>query len=243
MFSVVLQFTFYHKKCIVILVIFQTGESAMKDVKDSKMTRKMQAAQTRRTILATLKEMLQEKPITQIRITELCKNAGIALGTFYTYFKDKDDALLKLHAETSDLTTEMILTGTPEDNLRDVIQHYYNSTVSLDTERVRNLYASHLMHYDPFFFSDSFPLTQSISKEISSIIEDNDKAHAITKMIMNYVRGNIYTLCISFGKPTERWVADTTDLTMAYFHFLSESWEKLPKFEELEKIGYTEGQR
>ena len=212
----------------------------MKEAKEAKLTRKMQAAQTRRRILFTLQDMLREKPITQIRITELCRNSGIALGTFYMYFKDKDDALLKLHAETSDLTTEMVLTGTPEENLKAVIHHYYNSTVSLDTERVRNLYASHLMHYDPYFFSDSFPLTQSISKEIGLLIVDTEKARAITTLVMNYIRGTIYTLCISFGKPTNSWVSNTTDLTMAYFHFLSDQWETLPAYEVLPKNEYAE---
>ncbi len=44
-------------------------------------------------IAETMKELMKEKSVDRIRITELCEKAGIQRPTFYYHFKDKHDLI------------------------------------------------------------------------------------------------------------------------------------------------------
>ena len=46
---------------------------------------------TKNNIYNALLELLQEKQIEEIRVSEICKNASINRTTFYAHFKDKHD--------------------------------------------------------------------------------------------------------------------------------------------------------
>ncbi|MBR3356609.1 MAG: TetR family transcriptional regulator [Solobacterium sp.] len=44
-------------------------------------------------IAETMKELMKQKPIDRIRVTEICRAAGIQRPTFYYHFKDKQDLI------------------------------------------------------------------------------------------------------------------------------------------------------
>ena len=48
---------------------------------------------TKMVLRESLLELMREKPIGEITVTELCKNADVNRGTFYTYYKDPMDLL------------------------------------------------------------------------------------------------------------------------------------------------------
>lgn len=57
------------------------------------MGKRQEAAQeTRQKILAALHALLEEKSLNDISIEEITTRAGVAKGSFYTYFKRKEDA-------------------------------------------------------------------------------------------------------------------------------------------------------
>ncbi len=51
------------------------------------------AERTKVWIANVMKELMKEKPVDQIRITELCRKAQIERPTFYYHFKDKQDVI------------------------------------------------------------------------------------------------------------------------------------------------------
>lgn len=55
----------------------------------------------RRALLDSAYKLFSEKGVSQTSIAEICKGAGIAKGTFYLYFKDKEDILRALTAKIS----------------------------------------------------------------------------------------------------------------------------------------------
>ncbi len=59
-------------------------------------------------IANTMRELMKQKPIEKIRITELCNAAGIQRPTFYYHFKDKHD-----------LVAWIFFQNAPKDNLLD----------------------------------------------------------------------------------------------------------------------------
>lgn len=54
-----------------------------------------------RAIVNTTKDLIREKLIEQITVTEICKKSGVNYRTFYRYFKDKHDIVEWIFAHES----------------------------------------------------------------------------------------------------------------------------------------------
>ena len=62
-----------------------------------KMTnRKLAALETRKKLLETAKNIIREKGLVNTSIEEITKACGVSNGTFYTYFKRKEDVVFAL---------------------------------------------------------------------------------------------------------------------------------------------------
>jgi AcrR family transcriptional regulator len=67
----------------------------MKELKLDRKTR-----YTRTALRDSLVELMKQKPVTSITITELCENADINRTTFYAHYKDQYDLLRQIEEET-----------------------------------------------------------------------------------------------------------------------------------------------
>ena len=56
-----------------------------------KSGRKKQAEQTKKKIFETAVSLIKEKGYNNITISEICKTAGVAKGSFYVHYKSKED--------------------------------------------------------------------------------------------------------------------------------------------------------
>ena len=62
-----------------------------------KMTnRKLAALETRKKLLETAKRIIREKGLVNTSVEEITKACGVANGTFYTYFKRKEDVVFAI---------------------------------------------------------------------------------------------------------------------------------------------------
>ena len=61
--------------------------------------RQIAALETRRKLLETAKKLICEKGLVNTSIEELTKTCGVSNGTFYTYFKRKEDVVFELSRE------------------------------------------------------------------------------------------------------------------------------------------------
>ena len=62
-----------------------------------KMTnRKLAAMETKKKLLETAKKIIREKGLVNTSIEEITKACGVSNGTFYTYFKRKEDVVFAL---------------------------------------------------------------------------------------------------------------------------------------------------
>lgn len=59
----------------------------------------LRVVKTKQTIHRALILLLKKKPVSQIKITELCKEASINRGTFYFHYQDVGDVLQELFKE------------------------------------------------------------------------------------------------------------------------------------------------
>ena len=64
--------------------------------KSTAMTRRQQqAAETRQKIYVSTISLYQTKPYDSVTIADICEAADISVGSFYHYFKDKDEVSTK----------------------------------------------------------------------------------------------------------------------------------------------------
>lgn len=105
------------------------------------MKQDLRVQKTKQAVHAALLSLLQQKPLEQIKITELCKQAQINRGTFYTYYAQVGDIFTELFAEiTQDLKAsydEPYKDGLPID------------VTKLDPQAVRIFH--HVKKYESFY--------------------------------------------------------------------------------------------
>ena len=61
--------------------------------------RQIAALETRKKLLEVSKKIICEKGLVNTSIGEITKACGVSNGTFYTYFKRKEDVLFELSRE------------------------------------------------------------------------------------------------------------------------------------------------
>lgn len=57
--------------------------------------RQQSAARTKKKLINAARTLLKEKGLSAINVEEITKTAGVAKGTFYVYFKKKEDIILE----------------------------------------------------------------------------------------------------------------------------------------------------
>jgi AcrR family transcriptional regulator len=65
-------------------------------------SRARQAAETRARVLDAAKDTFQEKGYLASSVADIVKRAGVAHGTFYTYFKSREDVLREIAEEVEE---------------------------------------------------------------------------------------------------------------------------------------------
>ena len=62
--------------------------------------RQLAAQQTRKKLVAAARRLIGEKGLTNTSVAEIAKEAGVANGTFYTYFRTKEEIVFELGWES-----------------------------------------------------------------------------------------------------------------------------------------------
>lgn len=71
--------------------------NAVKILKGQTMaTRQEKAQETRQKLIDTAHEIIREKGLYRLGVTDITERAGVATGTFYTYFRNKEDIALEI---------------------------------------------------------------------------------------------------------------------------------------------------
>ena len=58
--------------------------------------RQLSALETKRKLISTALELIKENGFDSINVEDITRKAGVAKGTFYTYFKRKEDIVLEI---------------------------------------------------------------------------------------------------------------------------------------------------
>ena len=72
---------------------------------------------TKKLLRDSLMDLMEEKPIGRISVTELCKGAGINRGTFYSHYRQPEDVLANIEDELFNDIKNILNTQTDADNI------------------------------------------------------------------------------------------------------------------------------
>jgi len=128
-----------------------------------------------RAIKAAFMELIKEKTVQKISVTEICQNAGVNRATFYKYFDGPEDLLSKLEVEQMEELSSKINKADPKD-LRELVAvvienihenfEFYSLVFGKETKpKFVKIFMDTLYEYTMKFLEEAFPSTTDLKRE------------------------------------------------------------------------------
>ena len=176
--------------------------------KSGKTRRQLQAEITREKIYSVAFRLMTEKGFENITIDEICRESGVAKGSFYNHFKSKDDIVIEIYKIVDEEYSAQVYT-LPEDlnSIEKIIMTVgFQATFAnaRGVRFVRQIYKSQLESGTDFFISEDRPYFR-ILREIIEVgmkrgeINDSLSAEELTRWIISFSRGITYDWCLHDG--------------------------------------------
>jgi AcrR family transcriptional regulator len=167
--------------------------------------RQIQAQKTKEKIYSTSVELMEKKGLNNITVEEICKEAGVSVGSFYNCFKAKNDILNEIYKVADDyfltVVTNGLKTGSTNDKIVEFFCYYADYNVHRGLEFVKHLYNTS----NTMFIKKGRPMQMVLR----NVIEEGQKNGEITpdmpaEEIVEYLfiaaRGVIYDWCLHDGQ-------------------------------------------
>lgn len=170
--------------------------------------RQLCAQETKRKLISTALELLKEKGFDAINVEDITKKAGVAKGTFYIYFKHKEDIVLEIsRVPFGEIAEE--LKNMKDAELFDKLRHYFRRFmeqvefcgIQICREWIRNVIdpnnVPETMDSRKWFFD--YEMLESILKNSPELKEDAP-VELLTHIIISELYGMMISWCMSDGK-------------------------------------------
>ena len=167
--------------------------------------RKLQALNTKNKIHRIAIELMDKKGYENIKIEDICKKAGVSIGSFYNCFKSKNDILIEMYKRADDYFLKEVTNNLCSLNSIDKIIEYfdyyakYNIQVGITTMKL--LYNSN----NKLFISKGRYMQNLLEVIIEEGQEKNEIKNDmspvdITEYLFIAARGIIYNWCLFDGE-------------------------------------------
>ena len=178
------------------------------DIKPKLTRRKVQANETREKIYNTAFRLITERGFENVTVDEICFESSVAKGSFYHYFKSKDDIIIETYKIIDQIYSNEIEQLPAEMNSFDKIlatvgfQAKYADMKGVDF--VRQIYKSQLESGTDYFISEERPYFKILKTIIEEGIERREikEGHSsveMTRWILSFSRGITYDWCLHSG--------------------------------------------
>lgn len=180
-------------------------------VETKKMTRKEQAANTKRIISDAVRDLLSKYKFQDISVKMICDAADVSVGSFYHYFPSKDFILLVKNL-CDEYFEELLQTHTfTGDTMQDVKFWMWNHTWYVEKEfgldMQIELFRSQLSHSadsNKEFFIASRPFVKTLKQLLTDGVESGQltKTIPVKTMVDELLRcsnGTLFDWCIKNG--------------------------------------------
>lgn len=168
--------------------------------------RQIQAQKTQDRVYNTAVELMEQKGFQNITVEEICKKAGVSVGTFYNCFKSKNDIIDVVFKVADDFFREVVEEKLKkEKNIHDKIVEYFRCYAEYNNDRGIE-FIKQLYNVQNNLFVTKGRYMQAV---LDAIIDEGQKSGQISgdmspPEIVEYlfiaVRGVIYNWCLHDGK-------------------------------------------
>jgi len=140
----------------------------------SETKRKKQAIITKKRILNTALNLMKKHSIDEISVNDICKKAKVGVGTFYYYYKSKDDILLEVFQELDAnfvklYETRLLETISPYDYILRHCRCYTDFVTEKGVDFTRKTYSIQ----SKFFVDKNRPLYLTLSQFLTQMQQEN----------------------------------------------------------------------
>ncbi|WFD11866.1 TetR/AcrR family transcriptional regulator [Tepidibacter hydrothermalis] len=170
--------------------------------------RQKQAIATKKKIFDTTVDLITEIGFDKVTIRKICKEANVSTGTFYLYFKSKQDILFKVYKDADMLLDEAnILTRKDLNSLEkieELIKIQTNIGENLNIDILKQIYTYHIHSDNEYFFSEKRSFFVSLNSVViegqnNTELRNDICSKEITWKILRFVRGIIFDWLIHDG--------------------------------------------
>ncbi len=170
----------------------------------SEPKRSGKARKTRERVLKTSLELMEKKGYQNATVREICAEADISIGTFYSHFPSKNDLFLDIYKTADDYFSDTVAVQISGDNAKERVVDFfrYYARLNIDTgiDLLRILY-----NPDNSWFSKTRPMQNLLANIISAgfargELRSEMSEEAIVDFLFIVVRGCCYNWCILGGK-------------------------------------------
>ncbi len=192
---------------LIIVIIFNSASPVSLEVfeMDKVVTGKGDKAQrTRERLLNSSLKLMKEKGFQNTTVREICNDARVSIGTFYSYFPTKDDLFISIYMDGDKYFSESVALslndeGTTAEKIVSYFRYYTHLNLNTGLELMKILFQS-----DNPFFSKHRPM-QKVFEDIVSTglargeLKTNLTAPELVDFFFVLVRGCCYNWCITNG--------------------------------------------
>lgn len=168
-------------------------------------TRKKQAKETKIRIYETAVALMQEHGFETITVEEICKEAGVAVGSFYYHFQSKNDILTEIFHRADEYFVEHRGQILEEKGATAQIAAFFSNyaayTASTDIEFTKHLYNTN----NKYFLTTDREMYQLLKFVIESgqqkkTISSGMTADEIVQYLFIAARGLVFDWCLHEGE-------------------------------------------
>jgi TetR/AcrR family fatty acid metabolism transcriptional regulator len=190
--------------------------------------RQLQAQNTKEKIYQTAVELMNNKGLNNITVEEVCRQAGVSIGSFYNCFKSKNDIMNEIYQAADEYFLQSVAPNIKEGTLEQKIRKYFSCYAQYNMERgiefMKNLYNVHNTMFIKKGRHMQLVLLELITKAQSEgeIIGDMSPEEIVDYLFIA-ARGIVYDWCLHDGS------YDLVEFTDRYFARLIKTFCAEPK--------------
>lgn len=188
-------------------------------------SRQKQAIETKLRISEAAIKLLKNTSYDLIKITDICKEANVSVGTFYHYFKSKDMMIISSYHSIDSLIIEDYEKKS-FDSYIDAIIGLNNSeatiVASLGYNFTSNSYIQILMDESQYTISPNRLVHLKLIELLKLALNENEiidtDIYELSEYINRTARGNIFDWCLKRGTTNlvDVWTSDIEKIINAY---------------------------
>ena len=170
--------------------------------------RQKSAVETKRKLVSAGLELIKEKGFDAINVEDITKKAGVAKGTFYVYFKRKEDIVMEIsRTPFGEIADELEQMGNVE--LFEKLRHYFHRFmeqvefcgIQICREWIRNVIDPNNVpeNLDNRKWFYDYEMLENILKNSKELKKDAP-IDLLTHIIISELYGMMLSWCMSDGK-------------------------------------------